>query len=61
MKTFQVWLVLEETDDDSPQHQIETYQLSIAKTEEEGRTSFKKAQEVLFNYQNNLPPAEETP
>lgn len=48
MKTFQVWLVLEETEDDSPQNQIETYQMAVVKTESEGRVVFEEAQEALL-------------
>lgn len=54
MKTYQVWLVLEETEDDAPQHQLETYQLSVSEKEEDGRAAFEAAQEVLYNHANNL-------
>ena len=55
MKTFQVWLVLEETEDDSPQHQIETYQMTVVKTENEGRAVFEEAQNALEEVKNTLP------
>lgn len=55
MKTFNVWLILEETVDDSPINQIETYQMAIGKTEEEGRAVFEEAQEALEEVKNTLP------
>lgn len=55
MKTFQVWLVLEETEDDSPKVQIETYQMAVVKTEIEGREVFAEAQEALETVKSNLP------
>lgn len=47
MKTFQVWLVLEETDDDSPKEQLETFQVKVAETEVEGRSVFEATQALL--------------
>jgi len=55
MKTFNVWLVLEKTENDSPVSQIETYQMAVVKTEAEGRAIFEEAQEKLEEVKNNLP------
>ena len=55
MKTFNVWLVLEETVDNSPQTQIETYQMAVTKTEPEARAVFEEAQEALEKVKHNLP------
>lgn len=55
MKTYQVWLILEETEGDSPQHQIETYQMAVGKTEQEGRAVFEEAQEALEEVKKDLP------
>ena len=54
MKTYQVWLVLEETEDDSPQNQVETYKMAMCKTEEEGLAIFEKAQDALEEVKNSL-------
>lgn len=55
MKTFQVWLVLEETEGDSPQVQVETYRMTTVKTEADGRAVFEEAQEALEQVISNLP------
>ena len=55
MKTFQVWLVLEETEGDSPQDQVETYRMAAVRTEVEGRAVFEEAQEALEQVKRNLP------
>lgn len=55
MKNFQVWLVLEETEDDSPILQIETYRLTVVSTADKGRGVFEKAQEALDQVKINLP------
>ena len=55
MKTFNVWLILEETENDSPLSQVETYQMAVVKTEAEGRAIFEEAQERLEEVKNNLP------
>lgn len=52
MKTFQVWLVLEETEDDAPLHQLQTYQVRTYETEEEGEALFEAAQEILHRELN---------
>ena len=55
-KTYQVWLILEETEgEDSPVDNIETYQMTISKTEDDGRSIFEEAQEALEEIKNNLP------
>lgn len=55
MKTFQIWLVLKETEGDSPQVQLETYQMGVVRTEDEGRAVFEEAQEALEEVKNSLP------
>ena len=52
MKTYQIWLVLEETEDDSPQYQLETYQMAVVETEKLGRAIFEDAQAVLDDLVN---------
>lgn len=54
MKTFQVWLVLEETDDDSPQHQLQTSKIASCQTETEAETVFETTQELAFAVRNRL-------
>lgn len=47
MKTYQVWLVLEETENDSPQCQLETCQVAVTKSEKLGQEIFSEAQELI--------------
>lgn len=47
MKNFQVWLVLEETEDDSPRFNLESYQVFVSQSEEKGRATFEATQELL--------------
>jgi len=50
MKTFQVWLILEETEDDSPKIQTQAYQVAVEKTEVEGRAVFQEAYERVNDF-----------
>lgn len=53
-KTFQVWLVLEETNDDSPQDQLQTSKIASCQTETEAETIFEAAQELAFAVRRRL-------
>ena len=47
MKIYQVRLVLEEITDNRSMYQIETHQVRVYETEEEGRALFEAAQDLL--------------
>ena len=50
MKTFNVWLILEETIENelgTDVIEMETCQIAVAKTEKLGRVVFEEAQELL--------------
>lgn len=54
-KTFNVWLILEETTENelgTDVSQIETYQIAVAKTEKLGQAVFEEAQEILHDLIN---------
>ena len=54
MKTYQVWLVLEETEDDSPLHQSQTSQIASCQTETEAEIVFETVQDLAFAIKNRL-------
>jgi hypothetical protein len=45
--TYNVWVILEKTVDDSPQEQIETYEFHRAPTKKDGMKAFQYTQDVL--------------
>lgn len=53
-KTFKVWLVLEETEDDSPLHQLQTSEIASCQTETEAETIFETVQDLAFAIKNRL-------
>lgn len=54
MKTFDVWLIIEETEDDSPLNQLETCQIGSYQTEDDAQHVFQTTQDLIFAIKERL-------